>query len=158
MDPANISCSCRTNQLNEEISRRFRNYVEEKLAGGREVSRDVDLATMPLYARAGAIIPLGPVKQFTSEKADDPLVVQIYPGADGSFALYEDDGGSFNFRKGEWMELRMFWDDRRKRLTLRLADGSRMLPPSPRKIEIRIVPQATKRVVTFAGRSVQVQF
>jgi alpha-glucosidase/alpha-D-xyloside xylohydrolase len=133
-------------------------WTGEKLAGGREVSRDVDLATMPLYARAGAIIPLGPVKQYTSEKTDDPLVLQIYPGADGSFNLYEDDGGSFDFRKGEWMEIRMVWDDRRKRLTLRLADGSRMLPPSPRKIECRLVPQATKRVVTFAGRPVQVQF
>jgi alpha-glucosidase (family GH31 glycosyl hydrolase) len=133
-------------------------WTEEKLAGGREISRKVDLATMPLYARAGAIVPLGPVRQYASEKISDPLLLQIYPGADGTFDLYEDDGSSFNFRRGEWLGIRLQWNDRRRRLTLTLAEGARMLPPSPRKIEIRVVPGMTKRAVAFAGRPVQVQF
>ena len=50
---------------------------------------------------------MGPVKQYTSEKVDGPLTVTVYPGANGSFLLYEDDGSSFNYRKGEWMGLQM---------------------------------------------------
>jgi dienelactone hydrolase len=67
-------------------------WTEERMAGGREVSKAVDLATMPLYVRAGAILPLGPVKQYTEEVVDAPLTFVIYPGADGSFTWYEDDG------------------------------------------------------------------
>jgi alpha-glucosidase (family GH31 glycosyl hydrolase) len=58
---------------------------------------------MPLYVAAGTILPLGPVKQHTGESADQSLSISIYPGADGSFLLYEDDGRSFNYRKGEWL-------------------------------------------------------
>ena len=61
------------------------------------VAKDVDLETIPLYVRAGAIIPMGPVKQYTGEKVDAPLELLIYPGADGQFVLYEDDGISFEF-------------------------------------------------------------
>src|SRR5437879_8965032 len=103
------------------------------VAGGREIERPVDLTTMPLYVRAGAIIPLGPVRQYTSEKVDGPLTLQIYPGGNGGFLLYEDDGSTFNYRKGEWMGIQMMWNDSRRILTLRLAKGSRMLPPLRRK-------------------------
>ena len=78
-------------------------WTGERLEGGREITRPVDLETMPLYVRAGAIVPMGPVKQYTAEKVDGPLAVTVYPGADGAFLLYEDDGSSFNYRKGEWM-------------------------------------------------------
>ncbi|MGD0301236.1 MAG: TIM-barrel domain-containing protein, partial [Bryobacteraceae bacterium] len=60
-------------------------WSNERHDGGREISRDVDLETMPLYVRAGAILPFGPVKQYTSEQVDAPLTLSIYPGADGSF-------------------------------------------------------------------------
>ena len=62
--------------------------------------RPVDLATIPLYVRAGAIIPFDPVRQYTGENANGPLSLSIYPGADGRFQLYEDDGVSFNYPQG----------------------------------------------------------
>src|SRR5260370_29900236 len=89
---------------------------------------------MPLYVRAGAILPLGPVKQYTGEPVDEPLTISIYPGADGAFLLYEDDGGSFNYRKGEWMGVQMTWNDARRVLRLRLADGPRMVAPLRRGV------------------------
>ena len=67
-------------------------WTEERIDGGREIDRAVDLATMPLYVRAGAIIPMGPVKQYTSEPSDEPLTLVVYPGADGASSWYEDDG------------------------------------------------------------------
>jgi alpha-glucosidase (family GH31 glycosyl hydrolase) len=129
-------------------------WTNERLAGGREISREVDLETLPLFVRAGAILPMGPVKQYTGEKVDGPLSMTIYPGADGSFLLYEDDGKSFDYRRGEWMGIQMKWDNSRRALSLRLAPGSRMLAPVPRHVEIK-VGQSTRSVL-FEGRSIEV--
>jgi alpha-glucosidase (family GH31 glycosyl hydrolase) len=131
-------------------------WTEEATTGGREVDRPVDLATLPLYVRAGAILPLGPVKQYTAEPVDAPLSVTIYPGADGDFLLYEDDGITFDYRKGAWMGVRMTWDDRRRTLALRLTDGSRMLPPRERRIDVRVAPEKTARAIVFDGRAMEV--
>jgi|HubBroStandDraft_2_1064218.scaffolds.fasta_scaffold00312_6 alpha-glucosidase (family GH31 glycosyl hydrolase) len=131
-------------------------WTEEHIEGGREIRRSVDLQTMPLYVRAGAILPLGPVKQFTSEKVDQPLSISIYPGGNASFLLYEDDGSSFNYRKGEWMGIQMDWQDANRTLTLRLAAGSRMLSPTPRKLEVKLVQET--RSVVFEGRPLRVSF
>lgn len=126
----------------------------ERLEGGREVTRPVDLETIPLYARAGTILPLGPVKQYVAEKVDSPLTVMIYPGADGSFLLYEDDGESFRYRQGAWMGIAMNWDDQSRKLRMSLANGSRMLPPLRREIEVNV--QGKKHPVVFEGRPIEV--
>ena len=60
--------------------------------GGREIDRAVDLETMPLFVRAGARVPLGPVKHYTDEVVDEPLAIVVLPGAEGRFTLFEDDG------------------------------------------------------------------
>jgi alpha-glucosidase (family GH31 glycosyl hydrolase) len=130
-------------------------WTGERIEGGRETSRPVDLETMPLYVRAGSILPLGPVKQYVAEKSDQPLSITVYPGADASFLLYEDDGISFNYRTGEWMGIQMNWNDSRHTLTLRLADGSRMLSPARRDIEVKLAPNGTSRRLTFAGEPVE---
>jgi alpha-glucosidase (family GH31 glycosyl hydrolase) len=131
-------------------------WTHERVEGGREISRPVDLETIPLYVREGSILPFGPVKQFTGEIVEEPLSVSIYPGADASFLLYEDDGASFNYRKGEWMGLQMAWDDARTILSLHLAPGSRFLPPESRAIAVKLA--GTTRSVTFDGKPVQVSF
>jgi alpha-glucosidase/alpha-D-xyloside xylohydrolase len=127
-------------------------WTDEQAEGGREIARQVDLQTMPIYVRAGAILPLGPVKQHTAEQVDAPLELRIYPGADGAFTLYEDDGRSFDYRKGEWMGIAMTWEDRARRLSLGLAPGSRMLAPTPRRIEVRTAGSPTTRPLLFDGR------
>jgi alpha-glucosidase (family GH31 glycosyl hydrolase) len=122
----------------------------ERIAGGREISRAVDLETMPLFVRAGSILPLGPVKQHVAEKSDEPLSISIYPGADASFLLYEDDGTSFDYRKGAWMGIQMEWSDALRTLTLNLAPGSRMLPPFRRNLEIKL--EGHTRSLEFDGK------
>jgi alpha-glucosidase (family GH31 glycosyl hydrolase) len=130
-------------------------WTNEKIEGGREIVRNIDLATIPIYVRAGAILPLGPVKQYTSEKINEPLDISVYPRADASFLLYEDDGRSFNYRKGEWMGTQVDWSESRGRLSLRLAKGSHMLPPSPRDIHVSLVGKGS-RTITFDGTPVEV--
>jgi alpha-glucosidase (family GH31 glycosyl hydrolase) len=133
-------------------------WTEEKVEGGREIDRPVDLATLPLYARAGAIIPTGPVKQYTGEPVEGPTTLSIYAGADGDFTLYDDDGITSGYRKGDWMGIRMAWDDGRKLLTLKLAEGSRMRAPLTRDFEVRLVPGKATRAVRFDGNPAEVQF
>lgn len=128
----------------------------ERFDGGREISRSVDLETMPLYVRAGSILPFGPVKQYVDEKVDDSLTVSIYPGADASFMLYDDDGISFDYRKGEWMGIEMTWNDKSRTLELKLAAGSRMLSPSPRTIAVQLLGRS--KSATFSGKTVSVTF
>ena len=128
----------------------------EHIDGGSEVNRPVDLQTIPLYVRAGSILPLGPVKQSTAEKTDQPLSISIYPGGDASLLLYEDDGTSFNHRRGEWMGIQMAWNDAQRTLTLRLADGSRMLPPHQRSLEIKLGPKLHH--VVFDGSPLMATF
>ena len=93
-------------------------WTGERLDGGREIKQPVDLETVPLYVRAGSIVPFGPVKQFTSQAVEGSLSVSVYPGADAAFLLYEDDGTSFNYRKGEWMGIQMTWNDNGRTLNL----------------------------------------
>jgi alpha-glucosidase/alpha-D-xyloside xylohydrolase len=132
-------------------------WTGERLEGGREVLKAVDLETTPLYVRAGAIVPLGPVKQYTSEPSDAPLMLAVYPGADGAFTLYEDDGVSFGYRSGDWAGITMGWSDRERRLTLRLAEGSRMRAPGERRIEVKISPEGATRTVVFTGEPLEVR-
>jgi len=128
-------------------------WSEEKLGGGREVSRPVDLGTMPLYIRAGAVLPMGPARQYATEKVQGPLTFTVYPGSDGEFVMYEDDGVSFNYDRGEFMRLRANWDGHQSQLTLGLAEGSRMRGPSPRSVEVRFAGSGVKRQVAFDGQT-----
>ena len=132
-------------------------WTEEYEEGGREVTRAVDLGTMPIYARAGTILPLGPVKQFTSEKVDAPLTLIVYPGQNGAYTLYEDDGSSFAYRRGEFTKIEVAWNDNSRQLSIHLADRTRMLPFTTRKIEVRMAREKSVRPVDFTGQPVKIK-
>src|SRR5213592_1121679 len=130
-------------------------WTGERTRGGREITRPVDLETLPLYVRAGAILPLGPVKQYTAEPVDRPLTLVVYPGGDGRGSVYEDDGHSFGYQRGEWMRMLTEWTDARRTLRLSLAEGSRRLPPLPRRLEARL-PMQPSRAVVFDGSPLEI--
>jgi alpha-glucosidase (family GH31 glycosyl hydrolase) len=132
-------------------------WTDDSIEGGREVSRPVDLATMPLYVRAGAILPLGPVKQYVEEAVNVPLTVQVYPGADGAFTLYEDDGRSFEYQRGNWMGIDMRWDDRQRRLTLALSPGSHMRGAAHRPMRVRAIGSPATHDIVFSGPRIEVR-
>jgi len=132
-------------------------WTNERVRGGREIVRKVDLATIPLYIRAGAILPLGLVRQYTAEAVDGPLTLTVYPGEDGALSLYEDDGTTFNFRKGEFMRINALWDDADRHLTLRLATGSRMMEPKKRNIAVNLAGERAGRTVAFDGSPLEVK-
>jgi alpha-glucosidase (family GH31 glycosyl hydrolase) len=117
----------------------------------------VDLRTIPLYVRAGAIVPMGHVKQYISEKVDGPLALSIYPGSDGAFTVYDDDGASFGFENGEYAKIRCAWKDGARELRLSLDNGSKLLPATPRTIEAKVIGGSTRQV-RFDGKPLTVRF
>jgi len=127
-------------------------WTKETLAGGREISRTVDLATIPLFVRAGAILPMGPLKQYTGEKVEGPTELFIHPGADGAFSLYEDDGATFDFKKGAFLRIEMSWNDVRRRLVMRLARGSRAPAGTEGNFRVHVVGESVARDVRFRGK------
>ena len=129
----------------------------EVVAGGREIERLVDLATTPLYVRAGAVIPTGPLRQYDGEPVQGNVTLTVHAGADGTSTLYEDDGRSFDYRAGAWMRVVMEWRDRERRLTLHLAPGSRMLEPIERSFDVRVSGSEAVHTVVFRGRPVEVR-
>jgi alpha-glucosidase/alpha-D-xyloside xylohydrolase len=132
-------------------------WTEERVVGGREIERPVDLATMPLYVRAGAVLPIGPVRQYADEPSDEPMTLIVFPGVDGTSMLYEDDGLSFDYRQGEWMRIELRWQERTRRLELRLAPGSRMLPPTQRRFNVRVAGSSVTTPLVFEGRTAGVR-
>ena len=107
-----------------------------------------------MHVRAGAILPIGPIKHDVDESVDVPLNLIIYPGADGAFALYEDDGKTFNYRRGEWMRLAMTWADATRRFTMRLTPGSPMRPPVQRPIDLRVAGEKKSRRLVLGGKPI----
>jgi alpha-glucosidase/alpha-D-xyloside xylohydrolase len=130
-------------------------WTEQSTTGAREVERAVDLATLPLYVRAGAVLPLDPVRQYTEEPVDAPTTLVVYPGADGVSSLYDDDGHSLDYVRGDAMRLTMTWRDADRRLTLRLAPGTR-LRGAERRFLVRVAGSSATTPVTFRGKSLDV--
>ncbi len=73
---------------------------------------------IPLFVRAGSIVPLGPEKQWSTEKPEDPIELRIYRGADGDFTLYEDENDNYDYEKGVYATIPFHWDDAKKTLTI----------------------------------------
>jgi alpha-glucosidase/alpha-D-xyloside xylohydrolase len=128
-------------------------WTNEATEGGREVTRPVDLATTPLYVRAGAVIPMSPVRQYVDEPVTEPLTLMVYPGANGTSEWFEDDGKI----TGESMRVRLTWQDAGRSLALALAPGSRMRPPTPRRLNVRMAGSDVTKLTTFSGTPVTVK-
>jgi len=93
-------------------------WTGKSMDGGASRVREVDLDTMPLYVKAGAIVPMGPVRQYAEEPSAEPVSLLIYPGSDGRFTWYDDDGSSYGWESGAFMRMECVWSDSEKTLTL----------------------------------------
>lgn len=96
----------------------------EKVQGGKSFKRDVPLDILPMYVKAGSIIPMGPDVQYTSQKGWDDIQLRIYPGADGAFTLYEDKGDGYGYEEGECSRISFTWDDATSTLRIGSREGS----------------------------------
>lgn len=98
-------------------------WTEQKYTGGQTIQADAPLDRLPLFVRAGSILPMGPVRQHVNDLADAPIELHIYPGQDGSFELYEDEGDQYNYEDGAFSTIKIHWYNAGRRLVLESRDG-----------------------------------
>ena len=122
--------------------------------GGRTVQCAVDLATMPIYVRAGAIVPVDPIRQYTGQKVDEPTTLKIYRGANGKYTLYDDDGTSLEYLQGDSVQTLIKWDDAAKKLSLEPASKQK----AGRKFKIEIIPDGVTKKIRYTGQRLELQF
>ncbi len=141
-------------------------WTGEKQEGGRTITADAPLEKMPIYVRSGSILPMGPFLQYAMEKPADPIELRIYPGSEGSFNLYEDDGITYNYTKGEYSIIPFKWDDKNKTLIIGKRQGSYPGMLDERTFQIVIVGKnhgtglepETKpdKVINYSGNGIKV--
>jgi alpha-D-xyloside xylohydrolase len=98
-------------------------WTGETVEGGQTKTVDAPLSQIPVYVKAGSIIPMGPFIQY-AEQSVDPLEIRVYKGADGTFTLYEDEGDSYNYEKGKYSEIQFSWNNAAQQLTIGARKGS----------------------------------
>ena len=135
-------------------------WSSEKDTGARWIERDVDLATMPIFARAGAILPLDSVRQFTGQAVEGATTLRVYPGADGRFTLYDDDGRSLGYGNGtdsKMVWIRFRWDDSKRQLTIAPDERMKKWPGGMRVFSIEQAGSDSKpKQLEFRGEPVSV--
>ena len=99
-------------------------WTGQFLTGGQTIKAAAPLDIMPLYIRAGAIIPFGPNLLYAAEKPADPIELRLYAGDNGSFDFYEDENENYNYEKGNYSIIPFFWNDRLQTLTIGDRRGS----------------------------------
>jgi alpha-glucosidase/alpha-D-xyloside xylohydrolase len=98
-------------------------WTGKGVEGGKTVTATASLESMPLFVRAGAIVPTGPIKQYALEPSAEPVRLTVYPGADGSFQLYDDDGLSFAYEKKAYALVDLKWNDASRTLKYSVVGG-----------------------------------
>jgi alpha-D-xyloside xylohydrolase len=112
------------------------------------------LDRIPVYARAGSIVPFGPVKSYADAPSDQPVEIRVYPGADGSFALYDDSGDGYGYTHGDYSLIRFSWNDRSRTLSVAAREGRYASDP-----RLRVVCRSgtgVTRDVGYAGQAIKV--
>ena len=112
---------------------------------------------VPMFVRAGSILPLAPEMQYVGEKSWNELEVRIYPGANSTFTLYEDEGDNYNYEKGKYATITFSWDDAKRTLTIGAQNGAYDGMLHQRKFNI-VLTDGTSKVVEYQGQETSVKF
>jgi alpha-D-xyloside xylohydrolase len=142
-------------------------WTGEAVEGGRAIDASAPLHEIPVFVRAGTILPLGAPIEFT-QQANDPIELRIYTGADGDFTLYEDDGDTYNYEKGGYATITFHWDDALRRLTIADRKGQFSGMSVSHTFRIVVVARnhgvgvepvaAPEQVIEYAGSGVAAKF
>ena len=131
-------------------------WTNEDFDGGQKLKIKTSLDRIPLFVRAGSIIPIGPDVQYTNEKKWDNLIINVYPGADGTFTLYEDEGDNYNYESGAYTEIQMKWNDTKRILTIDARKGEYNGMLTKRNFTIRTA-DGKEKVITYSGKKINVK-
>ncbi|RGN36550.1 glycoside hydrolase family 31 protein [Bacteroides oleiciplenus] len=114
-------------------------WTGEIFNGGQTVRKAVPIEIIPLYVRAGSIVPFGPRVQYSTEKKWDNLEIRVYPGANGEFVLYEDENDNYNYENGAYSTIKFTWNDANRTLTIADCEGKFPTMLKLRKFNIVVV-------------------
>lgn len=131
-------------------------WTNEDFDGGQKLKIKTSLDRIPLFVRAGSIIPIGPDVQYTNEKKWDNLIINVYPGADGTFTLYEDEGDNYNYESGAYTEIQMKWNDTKRILTIDARKGEYNGMLTKRNFTIRTA-DGKEKIITYSGKKINVK-
>ena len=131
-------------------------WTGKQYRGGQRLELSTSLNRVPMFVRAGSILPLGPEMQYTGEKPWDNLEIRLYPGADGTFTLYEDEGDTYNYERGIYSTIPFHWNDRSHMLTIGNRQGQYPGMLTNRKFTV-VMPNGTSQTVNYNGKEVAVQ-
>lgn len=132
-------------------------WTNQKHNGGQEIVRESTIDLIPLYIKAGSILPIGPKVQYATEKAWDNLELKVYSGANGTFTLYEDEFDNYNYEKGAYTEIPMMWNDASRKLTIGVRKGAYEGMLKERTFTVTLQDGTQKRV-SYSGKKVDVKF
>ena len=132
-------------------------WTNKQYQGGQRVTIETTLDRVPMFIRAGSILPLGPEMQYVGEKDWDNLELRVYPGADGSFLLYEDEGDSYNYEKGVYSVIQFSWNDKSRMLTIGTRQGAYSGMLQNRQFTI-VLPDGQQQSVRYGGSAQTVRF
>ncbi len=121
--------------------------------GGQNVALTTRFDQVPMFVRAGSIVPLGPVMQYVGEKPWDNLEIRIYPGADAEFSLYEDEGDGYNYEQGYYSNIIFTWTDRTRTLHISARQGGYKGMLLDRKFTL-VLPDGTTKTIDYNGNQV----
>jgi alpha-D-xyloside xylohydrolase len=126
-------------------------WTGEKFSGGQKITKQTPLDIIPIYVKAGSILPFGPRVQYAVEKKWDNLEIRVYSGADGDFTLYEDENDSYNYEKGKYSEIKFHWDN--KKHVLRILNRSGSFPGmlASRRFNITLVQPGIQKTANPAS-------
>ncbi len=132
------------------------------------MKKETPIDIIPLFVKAGSIIPFGPEVQFATEKKWDNLEIRVYEGANGEFTLYEDENDNYNYEKGAYSTITFTWNDSKKTLTINDCQGSFPGMLAERKFSIvRVaadkgtgieVVEKFDREITYEGKKITIKF
>ncbi len=140
---------------------------DERLTGGREVEAAASLERIPVFVRAGSIVPMGPDRDHADAELGGPLEVHVYPGRDGAFTLYEDAGDGYDYEAGDFATVDFAWDQTARTLTIGPRVGEyRGMPPERGLVVVlhEVADAATAgsslapQRLCYAGSRLQVQW
>ncbi len=132
-------------------------WTNESLAGGQTLSRESTIDLIPLYIKSGTILPIGPEVQYATEKRWDNIELRIYPGADGTFTLYEDEFDNYNYEEGAYTEIPMTWNDRSQTLLIGARQGGYSGMLETRTFVVKM-PDGRSKQVVYSGKRVSIRF
>jgi len=125
-------------------------WTNKSFKGGQSVTLETQLDRVPMFVRAGSILPLGPEMQYVGEKAWDNLEIRVYPGANGSFVLYEDEGDNYNYEKGVYSTITFSWNDKARKLTIGARKGEFPGMLKSRKFMV-VLPDGRQQEINYDG-------